>query len=156
MRRRDREITDIETIEKIIADAKYLHLGMFDDEYPYVVPLHYGYRTENRKITFYIHCAKSGHKIDCIRKNNNVFVQIDCDESLIAADTACEYGAAYKCVMCRGKATIVDDACEKSRALSLLMKTQTGKDFAFTESIADAVMVVRIDAESYTAKIHEK
>ena len=32
MRRKDREITDIDKIETIIASARYMHLGMFDDE----------------------------------------------------------------------------------------------------------------------------
>ena len=32
MRRKDREITDIDKIETIIASARYMHLGMFDVE----------------------------------------------------------------------------------------------------------------------------
>ena len=57
MRRKDREITDIDKIETIIASARYMHLGMFDDEFPYIVPLHYGYQMEKGKLTFYVHCA---------------------------------------------------------------------------------------------------
>ena len=49
MRRKDREITDIHKIEKILSSAKYLHLGVLDDEYPYVVPLHYGYQINGRE-----------------------------------------------------------------------------------------------------------
>ena len=54
MRRKDREITDIDKIEAIIASARYMHLGMFDDEFPYIVPLHYGYQMEKGKLTFYV------------------------------------------------------------------------------------------------------
>ena len=43
MRRKDREIVDITEILEIIGKADVLHLGLFDGEYPYVVPLHYGY-----------------------------------------------------------------------------------------------------------------
>ena len=64
MRRKDREITDIHKIEKILSSAKYLHLGVLDDEYPYVVPLHYGYQINGGKLTFYVHSAKEGHKLD--------------------------------------------------------------------------------------------
>mgnify|MGYP000718398676 CR=1 FL=1 len=38
MRRKDREILDLDKIESIIAGARYMHLGMFDENYPYVVP----------------------------------------------------------------------------------------------------------------------
>lgn len=54
MRRKDREITDIDKIETIIASARYMHLGMFDGEFPYIVPLHYGYQMEKGKLTFYV------------------------------------------------------------------------------------------------------
>ena len=41
MRRKDREITDPARIGQILAGARYLHLGMHDGPFPYVVPLHY-------------------------------------------------------------------------------------------------------------------
>ena len=78
MRRKDREILDLDKIESIIAGARYMHLGMFDENYPYVVPLHYGYEMKDGKLTFYVHGAKEGHKLDCLRKNDHVFVEIDC------------------------------------------------------------------------------
>ena len=38
-----------------------------DDNYPYAVPLSYVY--DNGRI--YFHCARSGHKIDAISRNEN-------------------------------------------------------------------------------------
>ena len=152
MRRKDREITDLHKIEEILASAKYLHLGVFDDEYPYVVPLHYGYVIENEKLIFYVHCAKEGHKLDCIRKNNHVFVEIDCGENLITADVPCQYGAEYASIMCRGEAAILQDVGEKCEALRILLKTQSGEDHEINEKMAEAVNVIRIMVDSYTAK----
>ena len=147
MRRKDREITNIDRIEKIIASTRYMHLGMFDGEFPYIVPLHYGYQMEKGKLTFYVHCAKEGHKLECLKENRNVFVEIDRCESLITADMPCKYGAAYESVMCRGKAIK-----EKCKALSVLMKVQTGEEHEINDKMASAVNVVKIDIESYTAK----
>lgn len=121
MRRKDREITDIDKIETIIASARYMHLGMFDGEFPYIVPLHYGYQMEKGKLTFYVHCAKKGHKLECLKENRNVFVEIDRGESLITADIPCKYGAEYESVMCRGKAMIIEDIKEKCKALGVLI-----------------------------------
>lgn len=50
-----------------------------------------------------MHCAKEGHKLECLKENRNVFVEIDRGESLITADIPCKYGAEYESVMCRGK-----------------------------------------------------
>ena len=54
--------------------------------------------------------------------------------------------------MASGTATIVEDVEEKKMAMSLLMKTQTGKDFSFEDRLVTIVTVVRIDVAEYTAK----
>lgn len=152
MRRKDREITDIAEIEKIIAGARYMHLGMLDGDYPYVVPLHYGYCIQDGSLQLFAHSAKEGHKLDCLKCNDRVFVEIDRGESLVAADIPCGYGAEYESVMGRGRAVILEDPAEKAAALELLMQTQTGEKHAISPKMAEAVAVIRIDVESFTAK----
>ena len=39
MRRTDRAVTDDEKIQAIIEKAKIVHIGMIDDNRPYVVPM---------------------------------------------------------------------------------------------------------------------
>ena len=152
MRRKDREITDIEEIRAILERARVLHLGLYDGEFPYVVPMHYGFTFEDGKLTLYVHCAKEGRKLELLRRDGRVFVEIDTDEALVPGQTACSWGARYASVMARGRASIVEDGEEKRRALALLMKTQSGGDFSFTPEMAAAVTVLRIDVETYTAK----
>ena len=41
---------------------------------------------------------------------------------------------------------------EKKRAMTILMKTQTGKDFSFDDKLVGMVAVIRIDVSEYTAK----
>lgn len=156
MRRKDREITDAGEIREILARARVMHLGLYDGEYPYVVPMHCGFTFEDGKLTLYAHCAKEGRKLDLIRRDGRVFVEIDTDEALVPGAAACSWGACYASVMGRGRAAIVDDEDEKCRALALLMKTQTGKEFSFTPAMAAAVTVLRVDVESYTAKARRK
>ena len=156
MRRKDREITDAGEIREILARARVMHLGLYDGEYPYVVPMHCGFMFEDGRLTLYAHCAKEGRKLDLIRRDGRVFVEIDTDEALVPGAAACSWGACYASVMGRGRAAIVDDEDEKCRALALLMKTQTGKEFSFTPAMAAAVTVLRVDVESYTAKARRK
>ena len=115
MRRKDREITGSNRIRKILDTAKILHLGVYDDPYPYVVPLHYGYEFSDRQLVLYMHGAKEGHKLDLIRQNPHVCVQIDCGMELISGEeVACRYGASYASVIGRGIAEL---------------RHQTGRDF---------------------------
>ena len=47
MRRKDREVTNINEIKKILLQCKTCHVAMVEDGMPYVVPLSYGYRILN-------------------------------------------------------------------------------------------------------------
>ena len=152
MRRTDRQITDPGQIRAILERARVLHLGINDGERPYVVPLHYGLVWDGDMPVFYFHGAKEGHKLDLLRRDGRVFVEIDTDEQPIEAEAACSYGAAYASVMCRAEARILDEGEEKCAALAALMKTQTGRDFTFTPRMAAGVCVIALHAESLSAK----
>jgi len=43
MRRQDRMVTNIDEIKGILSSTRIIHLGLMDGDYPYVVPLHFGY-----------------------------------------------------------------------------------------------------------------
>lgn len=152
MTRREREITDINTITEILDKSKVLHLGMVDGDEPYVVPMNYGYTLEDGKLTVYLHGAKRGRKIDVIRANPKVFFELECDIQPFEGEVACKYGITYASVMGKGKAVLVEDVEEKRAALSILMKTQTGKDFEFEDKMTTFVSIIRIDVEEFTAK----
>ena len=47
---------------------------------------------------------------------------------------------------------IVEDTAEKMEAMSILMKTQTGKDFTFNERLVSIVAVIRVDVTDFAAK----
>ena len=150
--RREREITDINKILEILDNAKVLHLGLVDGDEPYVVPMNYGYIYENEKLTIYLHGARRGRKIDVIKSNPKVFFEAEYGIVPFEGEVACKYGITYSSIMGRGKAEIVEDVEEKMKALSILMKTQTGKDFEFNEKLVSVVAVIRIDVSDFTAK----
>ena len=108
MRRSDREVTEIDQVMEIMDQAKILHLGMFAEGYPYIVPLHYGYEYENGVLTFYLHSARKGRKLDLLRANPHVCVELEANVELVSGhDIPCRYGAAFSSVIGTGKAEIV-------------------------------------------------
>ncbi len=152
MTMREREVTDIKEIINILDKSLYLHLGMVDGDEPYVVPMNYGYTYENDKLVIYLHTAKRGYKLDLINKNPKVFFEMCCDTVAFDGDIACRYGMTYSSVMGKGTAEIVEDMNEKKHSLTVLMKTQTGKDFEFEDKMAAIVTVIKINVSSFTAK----
>lgn len=152
MTKRERKVTDPQQILEILDKGQVLHLGLSVNDEPYVVPMNYGYRMEDGKLTLYLHSAVKGKKLDMIRANPKVFFAIDCDRMPFQGDKPCQYGLVYSSVMGRGTAVIVEDVEEKKRAMTALMKTQTGKEFAFEDRLVSIVSVIRIDVAEYTAK----
>jgi nitroimidazol reductase NimA-like FMN-containing flavoprotein (pyridoxamine 5'-phosphate oxidase superfamily) len=152
MTKRERQVTDPAQILHILDTGKVLRLGLAVNNEPYVVPMNYGYTMEDGKLTLYLHSATRGKKLDMIRANPHVFFEIDCDLMPFEGRVPCQYGLVYSSVMGRGNAVLVEDVEEKKRAMTILMKTQTGKDFTFEDRLVTIVTVIRIDVAEYTAK----
>lgn len=152
MTRRERQVTDINEIIKILDNSKVLHLGLVDGDEPYVVPMNYGYTFKDGKLTIWLHGARQGRKIDVLRANPKVFFEMEYGITPFEGDVACKYGITYSSLMGRGVANIIDDIEEKKSALTFLMKTQTGKDFQFDDRMAEVVGIIRIDVIEFTAK----
>lgn len=152
MTRREQQVTDINEIIEILEKSKVVHVGMIDGDEPYVVPMNYGYIFEDGKLTIYLHGARRGRKIDAIRANPKVFYEMCCDITPFEGEVACKYGITYASIMGRGLATLVEDVEEKKKALSILMKTQTGKDFTFEDKLTTVVSIIKIYTLEFTAK----
>ena len=152
MTKRERQITDEVQIRNILDTAKVLHLGLCVNNEPYVVPMNYGYTMKDGNLVLYLHSALQGKKLDMIRSNPKVFFELDCDRMPFEGKVPCQYGLVYSSVMGKGTAHIVEDVEEKKEAMSILMKTQTGKDFTFEDRLVSIVAVIRIDVSEYTAK----
>ena len=150
--RREREVTDPAQIREILDKSMIAHIGMVDGDEPYVVPMNYGYTMEDGKLTIYLHGAKWGRKLDVMRANPKVFFCAHCDVVPFEGDIACRYGTTYSSIMGSGTAEILEDPAQKATGLSVLMKTQTGKDFTFDDKMVSIVSVIKIDIDEFTAK----
>ena len=153
--RRELEVTDMNEIRRILDKSKIVHVAMVDEGKPYMVTMNYGYVLENGKLSLYLHGAHKGRKIDVMKANPDVFVELECDIQPFSGDVACQYGMAYASIMGEGKATIIEDVEAKMEAMSTFMKSQTGMDFSFNERLVSIVTVIRIDVDEFTAKKRE-
>jgi len=152
MRRKDREITDLEEILSIVDECKVIRLAMLDENgLPYIIPLSFGYRFENGAFTFYFHSAPQGRKLDLLRRDGRVAFEMDCRGGLQTADRACGFGYYYASVLGSGTVEFLEGA-EKCAALSALMRHMAGREDTFTEEQARGVAVFAVRVESFSAK----
>lgn len=152
MRRKDREVNNINDIEKIINSTHVCRVAFCDGEKPYMVAMNFGYQRGNSSC-LYFHCALKGRKIDILKKNNNVFFQFDTDHKLVYADEACDFTMKYSSVTGEGKIFIVESEDERESGLNILMKQYSGKnDYSFKPGVMKNTLILRLDIESITGK----
>jgi uncharacterized protein len=150
MRRKDREITNIDEIEKIINQAKVCRIGLSLNDQPYVFPICFGYADN----VLYLHSAKQGKKIDIIKQNNKVCFEIDIDQQpVINLDNPTNSDMLYKSVIGFGKAYFVEDKAEKIKALEYIIKHYAGdKPHGDYKKSLDFVQVIKIAIDNMTGK----
>ncbi len=151
MRRKDREITNRNEIESIIGKAQSLKLALNAGEYPYIIPLSYGFEWKE-KLIFYFHCAKEGRKLDCIEQNNKAGFEIDACGELVTGETDCDWGYKYASII--GTAQVYEIfGEEKVHGLECLMEHYGKKDnHTFQPHVMEATRVFKIEVISMSAK----
>ena len=148
MRRKEREITGIDAIEKVIKSANVCRIGLLDGDEPYIVPVCFGYERN----AIYFHGALEGKKTELIKRNKKVCFEIDTDVEMVASEKPCKWTVKYRSVTGTGRAFILENDGEKARALKLIMGKYSGREYDFTKSQVDSVLVVKITVESMAGK----
>lgn len=148
MRRKNQYIPEEECIEILKNASNGIMAVSGDNDYPYAVPLSYGY--EDGKIFF--HCAKTGHKIDAIKKNDKVSFTVVGQDKIVPE----LYTTYFKSVIVFGRAAIVEDMDEKIRLTKIIaQKYRPGFEKEMQKEIdaeLAALCVVSIDIEHMTGK----
>ncbi|KAF5088300.1 pyridoxamine 5'-phosphate oxidase family protein [Acetobacterium wieringae] len=155
MRRKNREVTELTEIIEIINGCKVCRLAMVDNDVPYVVPLNFGYHQNDSVITIFLHCAREGRKIEILKQNNQVCIEMDQMKELLSGEKGCDYSCYFESFIGTGQAVFLDDAAAKAEALQTIMKQQTGRDdFCFDQHVLEQTSVIAVELRRYSGKRH--
>ena len=153
MRRKDREIKDLDDIGQILEQCTVCHLGMCCDGMPYVVPMNYGFSLGKQGLTLYFHCAGEGKKLEILRENPQVCFTIDRPLGLMPAEIACRFSMAFESVIGSGTVRFLNGTEEKVEALRAIMRHYSGREWdTFDPDAVKSVALFAVDAEEFTAK----
>jgi len=112
MRRKRQLLSEKESIDVLVRGTAGVLALLGDDNYPYAVPISYVYNDSK----IYFHGAKTGHKIDAIKKCSKAsFCVIDQDNIVPE-----EYTTYFRSVIVFGKIRILDDEKEIREAIEKL------------------------------------
>lgn len=149
MRRKKQQIPSEECVE-ILENATSGVLSVIgDDGYPYGVPL--GFVYSGGKI--YFHCAKTGHKLDAIKKCPKVSFCVVAQDDVVPE----KYTTVFKSVIVFGKARILEKDDEIYSSIFALSKkyNPNGSDEEHNAEINksyDRLCMVEIEIEHMTGK----
>lgn len=153
MMHKNREITDPEKLREILQKSDVCHVAMIDGDYPYQVPMNYGFEYEDGKLTLYFHCMKLGKKLDVIAKNDHVCFAMDCDHEYIMYDPRMHCTINYESIIGFGRISVVEDIEECRKGLTLLLRHHGSEEgFEMPDSVFRGVKILKIDVESFTGK----
>ncbi len=153
MRRKEREIKDTSELVKILSKTCVGTLSLSGGEYPYAVPLNFGFSENDSKFKVYFHCASEGKKIELIKKNPKVCFEVHTMERITGeGEEPCVYSCAYESVIGFGFARELASHDEKKEALIKIMENCTGREFDFNENQTCGVTVFEIVLSEVTGK----
>ncbi|MCH4890548.1 pyridoxamine 5'-phosphate oxidase family protein [Acidaminobacter sp. JC074] len=147
MRRKERKMTD-QAVINLIEKQNVLRLGLSVDNKPYVVPLNYGFKDN----AFYIHCAREGRKLDMIRKNPLVCVEIEGENTIVEGDIACKYTTKYSSVIGYGHAEILESLEEIKDGLDILMAQFSDRQFTYGQKVMEKIAIIKIQMDELSGK----
>ena len=112
MRRKKQILSNKENIEILEKGTSGVLALLGDNDYPYAVPISYVY--DNSKV--YFHGAKTGHKIDAIRKCSKASFCVISQDEIVSE----EYTTYFRSVIVFGKIRILEDENEIREAIEKL------------------------------------
>jgi len=153
MRRSDRKITAHNEILDVLRKCDVIRIGINTQDYPYIVPMCFGFEDTKPLMTVFLHCALEGRKLDLILKDRRIGFEADCSYKVIAGENACNYTMEYESIVGNGIISICDEYDWKRRGLQAIMRHyEPEREFEFTEQQLDAVCVLHIDVMEITGK----
>jgi nitroimidazol reductase NimA-like FMN-containing flavoprotein (pyridoxamine 5'-phosphate oxidase superfamily) len=153
MRRKEREETDSDIIEKIIIKADVCRIAMANDNIPYLVTMNFGYASSPVQC-LYFHCANEGRKLEMIRKNSYVCFQMDTDHKLFTGLKGCDWGMKYSSVVGYGNISVVTEKDAREKGLNCIMNHYGGADeYLFDVKMMERTTILRLDIKEITGKI---
>lgn len=157
MRRKDREIKEIDEILRIVAKCDVCHIGISGDEYPYVVPVNFGECMADGKLKIYFHCASQGKKLDLIERNNRVFIEMDTSHALVENKSdAGQTTMTYESVMGEGHARILGEGERYDGMRCILHHYNVNAPFPSDHPGLKSTHIVEITVENPVGKRNTK
>jgi len=152
MRRKDREIKTREEIYEVMKKCQVCYLAMNDGEYPYILPMNFGFETNENVVIIYFHGGMCGKKYEVLEKNNKVSFAMECETRLV---TDVEKGTCvmeYESVVGNGEVQFLEGE-EKRRAFHCIVEQyHSGGAFEYNEALVSVTRAFKVTVKEISGR----
>lgn len=148
MRRKDKEILDNTILEEIISKSAICRIAMFDNPFPYIIPLNYGYANNS----LYFHGANTGKKIELLKNNNHVGFEIEYYHEIVKHEQSCKWTTKYRSIVGTGIMESISDLEQKIKSLDIIMKHNGKMDNQYEKKHLDNLLILKLTILTMTGK----
>ena len=153
MRRKDREVTDINEIIGMIDKCDIVRIGLADVDYPYIVPVNFSYTYEDGQIALYIHGAMAGRKYELISRNGKCSFEMDIALGIECLEAYGDVTERYLSVMGTADIELIPNEQKKAVIDNIIMaRYEATRDFKYNESMVSRTMIAKLNVREITAK----
>lgn len=155
MRRKDREVTDIDDILSIIDECSIIRLGLADGDFPYIVPVNFAYTYKDKQICFYIHGAMAGKKYDMLKSNPYCSFEMDIPLKIDCIASRKDVTMRYKSIMGKCKVEFLDGDEKRNAVDNIIMnRYDETRDFEYNVDMLQITAVAKLTVMEITAKVN--
>lgn len=154
MRRKDREVNDINEILRIMKDCDDMVLAFNDEVAPYILAVNFGVSENGGEITLYFHGAIEGKKYDYLKDGAAVSFQMSANHKLIMDKERGYCTMNYESIIGRGEVYELHEYDEKEAALEALVQKyhMPSEKFIYARAAIPRTRVFKICVKDLTCK----
>lgn len=153
MRRKDREVSDFNEIVSIIDECEIIRLGLADGDFPYIVPVNFGYTVEGEQICFYIHGAMAGRKYEMLNKNPYCSFEMDIPLQMDCIVEAKDVTMRYKSVMGKCKVEFLEGEAKQDAIDNVILaRHEETKNFEYNRETVARTAIAKLSVMEISAK----
>ncbi|MGB7969825.1 MAG: pyridoxamine 5'-phosphate oxidase family protein [Methanobacterium sp.] len=152
MRRIDKEINNLQSIESILQEADHCVIALSHNNSPYMVPMNFGFKDN----ILYFHSSPEGRKIEILKINNKVSFAVQIKTEIVKNKKACNWGMKYMSVIGEGYAYFIKNNNEKVEALNIIMSKYSDNEsntFEYSETALNNVTLIKVEVNQLKGKI---
>jgi len=154
-RRRDKEVQDLAAVQDVLARGEVARIAMVTPEGPYVVPVSYAVLPAEggEPLRLVVHGAREGRKVEALRKDPRVCVEVSVDVATVQAVRACDVTVRYRSVIAFGRAAFLEDRVARARAIAAIADRYAPGLPPIDDAEARKIAILEIRIESATCKV---